>query len=112
MEVCRSRCRGCYCRGLPLDPLGRGCAVISPETLAVGLARVGQSDERVVFGPIADLVTVDFGAPLHSLVILGELHDMELEYLRKSFAVTADTARLPPPKEEPDSSSSSDSDRD
>lgn len=81
-------------------------AVITPASLVVGLARVGQSDERVVFGPITELITVDFGAPLHSLVILGELHDMELEYLQKSFAVTADTPRLPPPKDDSSSSSS------
>ena len=49
--------------------------------LYVGIARAG-SDEPVVRAGTADaLRTVDFGLPLHILVIPAELHDMEREYL-------------------------------
>ncbi len=49
---------------------------------------------QIFYGPISELLSVDFGAPLHSMVVLGNLHELELEYLA-AFAVTADTPRLP-----------------
>jgi diphthine synthase len=49
--------------------------------LYVGIARAG-SEEPVVWAGTADaLRPVDFGPPLHILVIPAELHDMEREYL-------------------------------
>lgn len=53
----------------------------STITLYVGIARAG-STEPVVRAGSADVIrTVDFGPPLHILVIPAELHDMEREYL-------------------------------
>jgi diphthine synthase len=49
------------------------------ESLAVGVARVGQNDQRIVSGSLRQLASVDFGPPLHSLVICGEMHELELE---------------------------------
>jgi diphthine synthase len=47
----------------------------------VGIARAG-SDEPVVRAGTAETVrSVDFGPPLHILVVPAELHDMEREYL-------------------------------
>jgi diphthine synthase len=47
----------------------------------VGIARAG-SMEPVVRAGNADVIrSVDFGPPLHILVIPAELHDMEREYL-------------------------------
>jgi diphthine synthase len=49
--------------------------------LYVGIARAG-SDEPVVRAGTAETIqSVDFGMPLHILVIPAELHDMEREYL-------------------------------
>jgi len=49
--------------------------------LYVGIARAG-SDEPVVRAGSAEAIrAVDFGPPLHILVIPAELHDMEREYL-------------------------------
>jgi diphthine synthase len=49
--------------------------------LYVGIARAG-SMETVVRAGSADVIrSVDFGPPLHILVIPAELHDMEREYL-------------------------------
>ncbi|MCK9630488.1 MAG: diphthine synthase [Methanoregula sp.] len=49
--------------------------------LYVGIARAG-SPEPVVRAGTADAIrAVDFGPPLHILVIPAELHDMEREYL-------------------------------
>jgi len=63
--------------------------VLKPETLFVGVARVGQSTQKIVAGTLEQLVDVDFGPPLHSVVICGETHELEDEVLR-SFMVTGD----------------------
>eukprot|EP00004_Rigifila_ramosa_P025366 TRINITY_DN7579_c0_g1_i1.p1 TRINITY_DN7579_c0_g1~~TRINITY_DN7579_c0_g1_i1.p1 ORF type:complete len:270 (-),score=68.78 TRINITY_DN7579_c0_g1_i1:2-811(-) len=52
-----------------------------PDTMAVGLARIGTDTQLIVSGTLSQLKDVDFGPPLHSLVIAGELHPMELEML-------------------------------
>ena len=49
-----------------------------PGALAVGVARVGQDCQRIVSGTLAQLAGVDFGGPLHSLVLAGgPLHEVE-----------------------------------
>ncbi|KIY92977.1 diphthine synthase [Monoraphidium neglectum] len=50
-------------------------------TLAVGMARVGAPDQRVVAGGMRELMEVDFGAPLHCLIIAGNVHVVEEEIL-------------------------------
>ena len=68
----------------------RGENVISDNTIAVGLARVGQEDQCVVSGTLLELLEVDFGKPLHSLVIPGRMHFLEAEFLR-TFALNPST---------------------
>ena len=53
------------------------------DTLAVGLARLGADSQQLVAGTMQQLLEVDFGAPLHSLVLPGALHDMERESLKQ-----------------------------
>jgi diphthine methyl ester synthase len=61
------------CDGQAYDP---------QTTLCVGLARMGQSTQRIVAGTLDELRNCDCGGPLHSLIITGgNLHDMELEFL-------------------------------
>jgi diphthine methyl ester synthase len=61
----------------------QGEGVCPPSALAVGLARVGSDDEKIVAGTIEQLQHVDFGAPLHSLILVGHnIHELEIEYLR------------------------------
>lgn len=43
----------------------------SPDTLAVGMSRLGAPDQQIVAGSMQQLLDVDFGAPLHCLVIAG-----------------------------------------
>ena len=61
--------------------LQRGEDIIKDETLVLGVARLGQEDETIIAGTIKELLNKDFGAPLHSLIILGTLHDVEQEAL-------------------------------
>ncbi|KAG8436603.1 hypothetical protein GDO86_007638 [Hymenochirus boettgeri] len=59
---------------------------LTESTICVGLARVGSSHQKISAGTLQQLSTVDFGGPLHSLVISGCMHPLELDML-KLFAV-------------------------
>lgn len=56
-------------------------AVYGENTICVGFARLGSEDQKVVAGSMKQLLTVDFGAPLHCLVIVGKTHPVEEEML-------------------------------
>lgn len=64
------------------------------ETLCVGLARMGQETQCIRAGTLEELKEADFGGPLHSLIICGDLHELELEVL-KEFLVEGSTFKLP-----------------
>jgi diphthine synthase len=51
--------------------------------LYVGIARAGSDAPVVRAGTAETLCSMDFGPPLHVLVIPGELHDMERLYLER-----------------------------
>ncbi|KAL7161255.1 hypothetical protein ACSBR2_041827 [Camellia fascicularis] len=51
------------------------------DTTCVGFARLGSENQMVVAGSMKQLLSVDFGAPLHCLVIVGETHPVEEEML-------------------------------
>ncbi|GJP31169.1 hypothetical protein CLOM_g9637 [Closterium sp. NIES-68] len=63
------------------------------DSMCVGAARLGADSQRLVFGSMQQLRDVDFGAPLHSLVLCGALHDLERDFL-EAFKVTDDTPRV------------------
>lgn len=45
------------------------------------MARVGSEDQSIVAGPMKSLANIEFGLPLHSLIIAGTLHVVEEEIL-------------------------------
>lgn len=52
--------------------------VYSRDTLAFGVARLGHANQQIVSGTLSDLLTIDFGGPLHSLVLAAPtLHEVE-----------------------------------
>lgn len=51
-------------------------------TVCVGLARIGYMDQLVIAGTLGELKEKDFGAPLHSMIIVGKVHDLECEMLK------------------------------
>jgi diphthine synthase len=55
--------------------------VITPETLAVGIARAGSETPTVKADYAETLVNYDFGSPPHSVVFPGRLHFVEAEAL-------------------------------
>jgi diphthine methyl ester synthase len=87
----------------------------TPQTLCVGLARMGQSTQAIVAGTLEELSKDDedaeggaLGGPLHSLVICGEMHDMELESLQPYLIEGSEyDLSLPPPPPTPPSTTAS-----
>ena len=58
-----------------------GIAAYTEDTTCVGFARLGSEDQLVVAGSMKQLLEVDFGPPLHCLVIVGDTHPVEEEML-------------------------------
>ena len=48
---------------------------------------------QIVYGTLEELLTVDFGLPLHCLALCGETHPLELEVLN-TYALDDSTPRL------------------
>jgi diphthine methyl ester synthase len=66
--------------------------VYGPDSLAIGVARVGGRTEKFVAGTLKQLCDSDdlLGPPLHSLVLLGSrTHELERDYTRE-FAIDKD----------------------
>ena len=69
----------------------RGEGHCTPDTLAIGCARIGTPTQKIVAGSLAELVNADFGGPLHSLVLIGSrMHHMEADFVRE-YAVDKTT---------------------
>ncbi|PRP84142.1 diphthamide biosynthesis protein 5 [Planoprotostelium fungivorum] len=51
--------------------------VYGQDTPCIGLARLGHEDQKIVSGTMSELLNVDFGTPLHSFIIPGEMHFIE-----------------------------------
>jgi len=51
----------------------------------MGLARIGTSTQLIVSGPLSAFANeIEMGEPLHSLILCGEMHDIE-EKMYKHF---------------------------
>lgn len=62
----------------------RGENVYTQDTMAVGLARVGAKDQMIAYGTLAQLRQLEWGEPLHSLVLCApdkDIHFLEKEHL-------------------------------
>jgi diphthine methyl ester synthase len=57
----------------------RKLGICLPESFGIGVARVGQDSATIISGTLLELSKLDFGPPLHSLIICGKMHDLELE---------------------------------
>lgn len=58
-----------------------GAIAADGSSFAVGVARVGSAAQKVVAGSMKELLDIDFGEPLHSLVIAGDVHECEQEHV-------------------------------
>ena len=71
----------------------RGENVINENSLAVGMARLGQDSQRIIYGTLSELSKIDFGPPLHCMALCGELHPLQIEIL-ENFKVTENDVRI------------------
>jgi len=58
--------------------------LINSETLCVGLARLGSKTQSIFAGTLIDMRDKSddiLGGPLHSMVIVGHCHPLELNFL-------------------------------
>ena len=53
---------------------------VTPDTVCCGVARVGFKDQVVAYAKLKDIGKVDFGGPLHSLVVCGDIHECETDF--------------------------------
>jgi len=51
------------------------------NTMCVAVARVGQKSQKIVAATMKDMMSVDMGGPLHSLVIVGKADEVEKKML-------------------------------
>jgi diphthine synthase len=65
---------------LAMEKMKQKC-VVTPDTLAVGVAQAGSNNPTVKADYVAELLNYDFGPPPHSLVFPGKLHFVEAEAL-------------------------------
>nr|CAG4641931.1 EOG090X0AVB [Eurycercus lamellatus] len=56
--------------------------MLSADSLCVGVARVGWPDQKLYACTLKEMVAVNLGQPLHSLIVVGKVHPLELDYLR------------------------------
>jgi diphthine synthase len=59
---------------------------VDENTIAVGLARVGRDDQLIVVDCLKNLAQKDMGGPLHSLIVAGRLHPLEIEFLKLFYS--------------------------
>lgn len=70
-----------------------GARILSAQTLVCVVARAGHPDPAIRAGPLGIVSKMDFGPPLHTVVVPGRLHFMEEEALR-AFAGLPDQAAV------------------
>ena len=55
--------------------------IFSEKTLCIGCARIGSESQTIKAGMAKDLLKLNFGKPVHCLIVSGKLHFMEEEAL-------------------------------
>ena len=55
---------------------GKNIFGLNEDTKCIGIARVGLKTQKLVYKPLKDLVHIDFGPPMHSLIIPAEVDDL------------------------------------
>lgn len=55
--------------------------LLTEKSPCIGLARVGHDNQCIIKSTLSEATEIDLGAPLHSLVIPGEMHPLEEEMI-------------------------------
>ena len=57
--------------------------LFTDDTLCIGCARIGAEGQIIIAGKAKDLLTKDFGKPVHCIVVPGKLHFVEEEAIQR-----------------------------
>lgn len=57
--------------------------VFTKDTKCIGVARLGSPEPKIVYATAEKLLKVDFGEPMHSLIVPSELHFVEEDALKQ-----------------------------
>jgi len=57
--------------------------VFTKNTKCIGVARLGSENPKIVYGTAEELLKVDFGDPMHSLIVPSELHFIEEDAIKE-----------------------------
>jgi len=63
--------------------------VLNEDSVCVGVARVGSDSQCLKVSTLSEMTETDLGPPLHSLVIVGQLHPLESDMLRQFASITS-----------------------
>lgn len=75
---------------------GSTLRVCEPTSLAVAVCRIGMATQLITSGTLEQLARSDCGPPLHSLVLVGETHELE-DALLARMAIDAEPGMGPRP---------------
>ena len=57
-------------------------SVLDEDSICVGVARVGADTQTICTSTLKSMTSCDLGEPLHSMVIPGHMHPLELDMLK------------------------------
>lgn len=57
-------------------------SLLNENSICVALARVGDKTQQLRKCTLKEMVDIDMGPPLHSIIIAGKLHPIEIEMLK------------------------------
>lgn len=66
-----------------IKELSESCEAVNlnEDTTCVALARVGGETQKIHKCTLKEMLQVEMGPPLHSLIIVGKLHPIEIDML-------------------------------
>jgi len=62
---------------------------LSEDSVCIGVARVGTDAQCLKTSTLSEMTTTDLGQPLHSLVLVGQLHSLEKDMLRQFTSISS-----------------------
>ena len=57
--------------------------MLHEDSICVGVARVGADSQAICTSTLKSMADTDLGEPLHSLVVPGHMHPLELDMLKQ-----------------------------
>jgi diphthine methyl ester synthase len=76
--------KDCISQFIELEKIQK-LGLFNEKTKLIGCARIGSDDFIVKYGALNDLMEFDFKEPLHCLIVPGELHFIEEEFLESFY---------------------------